>query len=152
MDKLRRTCLTFPAIDNHAHPLLSSAHRSNPLFPIEGVFSEAPPSALSDAVTSLACHAASTHLARLLLGLTWGATWEQVKAARDTLAWEDLCRVCFEQSHIQCVLLDDGLSGVREYAESYDWHDQFARAPTKRIVRVESVAEVIVNPLLLYSE
>lgn len=40
------------------------------------------------------------------------------------------------------MLLDDGLGGVEEFAEGYAQHDRFTTSPTKRIVRVEIVAEV----------
>ncbi|KAF8216413.1 amidohydrolase-domain-containing protein [Mycena galopus ATCC 62051] len=46
------------------------------------------------------------------------------------------------------MLLDDGLGGVEEFAEGYAWHDKFATSPTKRIVRVEIVAEGILKSLL----
>jgi tRNA U34 5-methylaminomethyl-2-thiouridine-forming methyltransferase MnmC len=43
---------------------------------------------------------------------------------------------------LQCILIDDGLGGIAEFAEKYAWHDQFTTSSTKRIVRVEIVAEV----------
>ncbi|KAG6325707.1 hypothetical protein ID866_13382 [Astraeus odoratus] len=51
-------------------------------------------------------------------------------------------------SGIQCVLLDDGLSGVADLAEGYKWHDQLTVSPTKRIVRIEFVAQNILLDLV----
>lgn len=144
LDNLFRTCHTFPAIDNHAHPILSASYRNSAKFPFKGVVSEAPSSALEDSQSSLACYRATPQLASLL-NIPPDATWSQIEIARDAMEWWDLCRTCFERSHIQCLLLDDGLSGVREYAYEYGWHDKLTTSPTKRIVRVEAIAEARIS-------
>ena len=49
-------------------------------------------------------------------------------------------KVCAD---IQCILIDDGLGGADKHKMyDYKWHDNVAHSPTKRIVRVETVAEV----------
>jgi len=152
LDSLFRTCHTFPAIDNHAHPILSASYRNSAEFPFKGVISEAPPSALEDSQSSLACYRATLQLADLF-NIPLDATWSQIEISRDAMEWRDLCRTCFERCHIQCLLLDDGLPGVREYAYEYGWHDKLTTSPTKRIVRVEAIAEArIPFQLFVYSD
>jgi len=136
---LYNAALTHPAIDNHAHPLLRSSCRSE--LPFEGVISEAEGAALTeDAAHTLACFRATRQLARLF-GLGADASWEDVKRHRDGMDYEELCRLCFEKSGIEVILIDDGL-GVSEMAEGYQWHDRFTKGKTRRIVRVEIEAEV----------
>lgn len=141
--ELEAICLLYPAIDNHAHPLLKDTHRYS--FSFDGVISEASGSAAADSINTLACSRATIELGQLFqITKSEGedVTWDDVKAVRDAMSYEDLCRLCFRQTKIQCMLLDDGLTGVAEMAEGLQWHDQFTRSPTKRIVRVEHVAEV----------
>jgi hypothetical protein len=141
---------SYPAIDNHAHPLLKAQHRA--AFPFEGIISEAQDEALIDSVHTLACYRATAQLSSLY-GLPpakpgHDLTWDNVKAFRDKLDYQALCQTCFQPTHIQCILIDDGLAGAQELAEPYRWHDQLTRSPTKRIVRLETLAEVFVdNPL-----
>jgi hypothetical protein len=131
---------THPAIDNHAHPLLRSSFRS--ALPFEGLISEAEGAALtSDAPHTIACFRATKQLGRLF-GLGEDASWEDVKRHRDGMGYEELCGLCFRGSGIETVFIDDGLGGVEEMAEGYRWHDRFTKGRTRRIVRVEAVAEV----------
>lgn len=138
--ELARVALTYPAIDNHAHPLLAEIYRD--AYPFEGLISEASPgSGLShDATTTLACYRATLQLAKLYGSNT--EQWEEIKQIRSTVDYATLCRLCMQPTRIQCLLLDDGLGGVAQYAENYKWHDRLTSSPTKRIVRVEVFAEV----------
>ena len=43
--------------------------------------------------------------------------------------------------------MDDGLAGP-EKVYQYDWHDRVTKAPTKRIVRIETVAERLMESLV----
>lgn len=141
---LYKTCHTYPAIDNHAHPLLKFAYRNDMTY--ENIISDADGPALQDSIHTLACYRATEQLATLL-GLKFaGVTWDQVKAAARDMNYEDLCQLCFGQANIQCILIDDGLGGVAELAENYRWHDRYTTSPTKRIVRIEVVAEVLFTP------
>ena len=139
--QLARIAFSYPAIDNHAHPLLKAQHRN--AFPFEGLISEAPTgTALTeDAIHTLACFRATRQLCKLYR-MSVEPSWQAVKNARMAVDYNMLCRVCMEPTKIQCILLDDGLGGVEEHAEDYKWHDRFTYSPTKRIVRVEVVAEV----------
>jgi hypothetical protein len=128
----------YPAIDNHAHPLLTASNRNR--LPFEGLTSGAEGPALDDAVYTLPHSTARRDLARLY-GLPLQASWEDIKKHRSALPYDDLCRLCFENAKIQCVLIDDGLP-PRGMVEEYRWHDRYTSSPTRRIVRVETVAEV----------
>jgi hypothetical protein len=130
----------YPAIDNHAHPLLKEEHRS--AIPFEGLISEAQGSALfEDSIHTLACYRATRELAEIL-ELNDDATWDNVKSVRDGKPYDQLCKMFMEKTYIQCLLLDDGLGGVSDYCHDASWHDSFTKSPTKRIVRVEIVAQV----------
>ena len=131
--------LNYPAIDNHAHPLLTEENRDRLAF--EGLTSEAEGAALEDAVYTLAHTAARGNLIQLY-DLPRHASWEDVKKHRAARKYDELCRLCFRKAKIQCILIDDGLGGVKEMAEGYQWHDRYTHSPTRRIVRVEVVAEV----------
>jgi hypothetical protein len=136
----------YPAIDNHGHPLLTAENRDRLAF--EGLASEAEGAALEDAVYTLAHSAARRDLAKLY-GLPPHASWEDVKKNRAERPYDELCRLCFEKAKIQCILIDDGLDGVKEMAEGYQWHDRYTTSPTRRIVRVEVIAQVVTDYHLL---
>ena len=129
----------YPAIDNHAHPLLTEENRDRLDF--DGLTSEAHGSALEDVAYTLAHGAARRDLIRLY-DLPRHALWEDVKRHRAARAYDELCRLCFKNAKTQCVLIDDGLGGVKEMAEGYRWHDRYTASPTRHIVRVEVVAQV----------
>jgi hypothetical protein len=138
---LYAAALTQPAIDNHAHPLLRAEMRHK--IPFEGVVSEAEGKALlEDAPQTLACFRATKQLARLYGLEDDNVTWEYIKGHRATLNYTELCKLCFKESGIECILIDDGLTGTESLAEEYKWHDKFISGKTKRIVRIEVVAEV----------
>ncbi|KAJ7672683.1 amidohydrolase 2 [Mycena rosella] len=144
--ELHNACFFYPAIDNHAHPILTEEHRDR--FALEGLISEAQGSALTvDSVHTLACMRAVSQLGTVLK--IQDSTWDSVKAARAQLAYPDLCNLFMHHTTtgIQCILLDDGLGGVGDFAEEFRWHDKFTSSPTKRIVRVEIVAEDILKSL-----
>ena len=138
--ELAKATFAYPAIDNHAHPLLTKKHRNALAF--EGLVSEASGDALADSIHTLASYRSTAQLAKLFGLKSDDAKWDEVKKKRANLDYEELCRMCMKPSGIQCILIDDGLAGVADLAESYEWHDQFTSSPTKRIVRIETVAEV----------
>ncbi|TFY63911.1 hypothetical protein EVJ58_g2956 [Rhodofomes roseus] len=143
--ELSRTVSSYPAIDNHAHAFLKVENRD--AMPFEGLISEASGPALTeDAVHTLACYRATAQLAELF-GLGKNASWEDVKRRRKELEYDQLCRLCMEPTRIQCILIDDGL-GVRDLVYEYKWHDRYTSSPTKRIVRIEVVAQDILKDLI----
>lgn len=140
LPELTRVAFTYPAIDNHAHPFLKAQYRDH--FDFEGLISEAAGGALTeDAITTLACFRATLQLSKLYK-LPGEPTWEAVKQFRRAMDYDQLCGICMAPTKIQCILIDDGLGGVSQFAEDYKWHDRLTGSPTKRIVRVETLAEV----------
>jgi hypothetical protein len=129
----------YPAIDNHAHPLLTEENRDRLAF--EGLTSEAQGAALEDAPFTLAHTAARRDLVRLY-DLPRQSSWEDVKKHRTERSYYELCRLCLRRASIQCILIDDGLGGVKEMAEDFQRHDRYTLSHTRRIVRVEVIAEV----------
>ncbi|KAI0698477.1 amidohydrolase-domain-containing protein [Cytidiella melzeri] len=145
LDNLATVTRSFPAIDNHAHPLLKREFRNK--FAFEGLISEATDEALTvDAVHTLSCFRATLQLSKLLK-IEDEPSWDAVKKARGEMDYELLCRSNMEQAHIQCILLDDGLGGVSEFAENHLWHNKFTSSSNKRILRVEVLAESILKRL-----
>lgn len=144
LDSLRHLIQTHPLIDNHAHNILSHKAASNyAKYPFEQITSEAHGPALQNAISTLPLLRAANQLADL-----YGCApeWTAVKAARDQWVqrdYNDLVRRCLEGT--QVLLLDDLLS--EDDVEPFDWHDQFTVSETKRIVRIETVAEKILSAL-----
>lgn len=137
-EALAEAAFTYPAIDNHTHPLLKEEHRN--AFPFEGVISEAVGPALTDdAIETLACYRATKQLAKLF---KCPDSWNDVKSTREAMDYTELCRKCMEPTNIQCVLLDDGLDGENDRCESLEWHNHYTSSPAKRIVRIEVAAQV----------
>ncbi|KAG6901944.1 hypothetical protein C0995_006466 [Termitomyces sp. Mi166 len=142
LQKLHTAAFTYPAIDNHAHALLRPENRTD--IPFEGLVSHLEGEALlRDAPHTLACHRATQQLSKLY-GLAEGSSWEEVKANHAHFDYTDLCRRSFGFSGIQCILLDDGL-GIKEMLQDIPWHDQFTQSPTRRVIRIEAVAEDILK-------
>ena len=139
---LKDVVFNYPAIDNHAHPLLKEERRQS--LPFEQVISEAQSNAVKDAVHSLPGYRAARQLAELY-GLDPGVDWEEIKSHRDTLEYGRLCDTNMQKSGIQCLLLDDGLQGVQEMANDLSWHGRFTNGSVCRLVRIEPVAEVRVR-------
>lgn len=144
LDALRHLIQTHPLIDNHAHNILSRKVATNyAKYPFEQIISEAHGTALQNAASTLPLLRAAKQLADL-----YGCApeWTAVKTARDQWVqrdYNDLVRRCLEGT--QMLLLDDLLTD--EDIEPFDWHDQFTVSETKRIVRVETVAEKILSTL-----
>jgi hypothetical protein len=139
-DSLRNLIQSHPLIDNHAHNLLNQESAADyETFPLEAITSEAHGRALKNARTTLPLLRATNQLAELYGSPC--ADWNEVQSAHDRWVREDyegLVRRSLEGTH--ALLLDD-LLGDDEDIESSSWHDRFTISATKRIVRIESVAE-----------
>ncbi|RPA97981.1 glutamine synthetase/guanido kinase [Choiromyces venosus 120613-1] len=123
---------TYPTIDNHAHNLLRDADSTSS--PLESIVSEASGLALNDATRTLAHARAITQLSSLL---GCAPTWEAIKDKRKTIDYDAWTRKCL--SGTQCLLIDDGLDGAGVHP--YNWHDRYTSSPSKRLVRIETLAE-----------
>lgn len=139
LSALRHLIHTHPLIDNHAHNLLSAAAATDyAAYPFEQIVSEAHGPALRNARSALPLHRAAQQLAELYG--TPSADWAGLVAARDRWVQHDypgLVRQCLEGTH--ALLLDDLLTDSD--VEPYVWHDRFTPAPTRRIVRIEAIAQ-----------
>ncbi|GAB1213848.1 hypothetical protein ATERTT37_003001 [Aspergillus terreus] len=155
LPSLRQLIHTHPLIDNHAHNILSRRHAcAYEKHPFEQIISEAHGTALQNATSTLALYRATPQLAQLY-GISSDSTWDQVKAARGDWVqrdYEGLVRACLVGTH--SLLLDDLLTA--EDVEPYHWHDRFTPGRTRRIVRIETLAEktlasLDINPATLDS-
>ncbi|PGH03641.1 hypothetical protein AJ80_08662 [Polytolypa hystricis UAMH7299] len=129
---------SHPLIDNHAHNLLSALSASDyAKYPFESVVSEAQGEALTDQSTKTLAHLRA--LKQLAEFYECSPTLDEIKSSRDKLIrdnYELLVKRCLEGT--QMLLLDDGLNA--DDVEQYPWHNRFTPGPTKRIVRIETIA------------
>ncbi|EPS38122.1 hypothetical protein H072_8129 [Dactylellina haptotyla CBS 200.50] len=134
-----------PIIDNHAHPLL----KKNPtkIFDAVGlnllqIFSEANGDSLKDVPDTLVYHRAFRTLQQTFSHRTDEGIndWNDWKKYRDGVDESEFTRECLEG--LQTVLIDDGLRYPPLLrAHDINWHDQFLKSPAKRVLRLESLAE-----------
>jgi hypothetical protein len=143
MDDLIKAIHTTPIIDNHAHPLLIPSAQSK--YPLLAITTEAHGNAMRATQSSLS-HIRAVNQLSAVLGCP--PTWEDVLKAIDIEkakphhVWSKRC--C---EGIETILVDDGLDG-KEEVHDYSWHDKLTRSECKRIVRIEKVAEEIIDALL----
>lgn len=145
LEHLRYVVNNFPLIDNHAHNLLLPSHIES--VPFESITSEAQGRALADTFKSLP-HLRAARQLRELYQCSEDSDWEEILDQR--IEWlrtdpERLYQKCFAGTH--ALLIDDGLAGPDKVYE-YNWHDRVAKAPTKRIVRIETVAEKLMQSIV----
>jgi hypothetical protein len=145
IDQLRHVANNFPIIDNHAHNLILPSRSDD--IPFETITTEAQGRALRDTFKSLPHLRAARQLSQLYEcgeDADWGDILEQ------RTEWlrsdsERLHRRCFEGVH--ALLIDDGLAEP-EKVFPYEYHDRYTKAPCKRIVRIETVAERLMESIL----
>jgi hypothetical protein len=145
VEELRHAIQNCPIIDNHAHNLLLPSFLQS--YPFESITSEAQGLALRDTFKSLS-HIRAERQLRELFQCPNDASWEEILQHRAQWLKESpdaLTKKCLEGTH--CILMDDGLS-VQDRVYQYNWHDRFTTAPTKRIVRIEAMAEKIIEDIL----
>ncbi|KAF2466776.1 developmental protein-like protein fluG [Lindgomyces ingoldianus] len=145
IEQLRHVVNNYPIIDNHAHNLLLPTHIDT--VPFESITSEAQGRALRDTFKGLA-HLRAARQLRQLYECPDDADWEEVLEQRTE--WlrtspEKLVQRCFQGTY--ALLMDDGF-GETEEVHPYSWHDRYTQAPTKRIIRIETVAERLMESIL----
>ncbi|CAE7209875.1 hypothetical protein P3342_011949 [Pyrenophora teres f. teres] len=145
VEQLRHVVNNYPIIDNHAHNLILPTHINT--IPFETITTEAQGRALRDTFKSLS-HLRAARQLRQLYECAEGADWEDILEQR--IEWlrsnsERLHERCFENVH--ALLIDDGLAAPEEVIP-YEYHDRYTKAPTKRIVRIETVAERLMESLV----
>lgn len=149
LQSLRHLVHFHPLIDNHAHNLLGpDAADDYDNYPLESIISEAHGRALKNAPTTLPLLRAVNQLAELYDAPC--ANWSDVLHAHSRWVDQDyheLIRRSLVGTH--ALLLDDLLCDEDdEDIKSFDWHDQFTSAATKRIVRIEAVAASLISQLM----
>lgn len=143
MDELIKAIHTTPIIDNHAHPLLTPAFQGK--YPLLAITTEAHGDAMNVTKSSLSHIRAVKQLSSIL---SCPNNWEAVVSAieKEKLKPDDAwMKRCFQG--IETLLVDDGLDGKEEVFD-YEWHDRLVRGECKRIVRIEKVAEELIEELL----
>ncbi|CAI6338864.1 unnamed protein product [Periconia digitata] len=145
VEQLRYIVNNYPIIDHHTSNLILPAFGD--AIPFESITSEAQGRALRDVPKSLAHLRASRQL-RQLYECSDDADWADILEQR--LEWlksnpERLSQRCFEGVH--ALLVDDGMPGP-DRVYPYDFHDRYMKAPSKRIVRIETVAESLMQIIL----
>ena len=146
--QLRAVIATAPVVDNHAHNLLQPAEYGK--HPFHLITTEAQGAALQDTFTSLA-HLRAVRQLRELYDFDgreelWN--WDRLLALRSQ--WlatrpEELIRKCLLGTH--SILVDDGLGSI-DTIQPYDYHDAFTLAHSRRILRIETLAEGIMASVL----
>jgi hypothetical protein len=111
---------------------------------LEAIVSEASGNALQHATMGLAHHQAVLQLSKLY---QCEPTWDAIKAYRIANGFNKITERCFEASGIECILMDDLFSSPGKIAYPYQWHDSLTISKTKRIVRIESLAEEIAKSM-----
>ncbi|RDL31093.1 Uncharacterized protein BP5553_09882 [Venustampulla echinocandica] len=143
MEDLIRAIRTTPIIDNHAHPLLTSAAQKQ--YPLLAITTEAHGDAMKATPSSLSHIRAVTQLSKILgCPTSWEAVVQSIEVQRlkPDNTWAKRCL-----EGVETILVDDGLDG-KEDVFDYSWHNQLTRNNCKRIVRIEKVAEEIIEHLL----
>ncbi|KAH7098269.1 amidohydrolase-domain-containing protein [Auriculariales sp. MPI-PUGE-AT-0066] len=146
-ERLMHTALRYPIIDNHCHNLLKATSRDH--FTLERLTSEndgSPGDGLPHASFTLAHMRAVRQLAKLY---ECDPNWAAVKQARASLEYDELCRRCFADQNIYGLLIDTGLATVPNHCEPVEWHAKWTTGGvSKTIIRVEAVAEGILNDMM----
>ncbi|KAH5253395.1 hypothetical protein HBI72_142500 [Parastagonospora nodorum] len=145
IDQLRHVANHFPIIDNHAHNLILPTHAET--IPFESITTEAQGRALRDTFKSLP-HLRAAKQLRRLYECGEDADWEDILEQR--IEWlrsnpQRLHQQCFEGVH--ALLVDDGLADPKK-VYPFDSHDEYLQAPSKRIVRIETVAERLMERIV----
>lgn len=144
LEELRQLIRTHPIIDHHAHNILRQLDAIDyEKYPLEQTISEASGLSLRSAKKKMSYHRAIQQLSELF---GCEARWDAVVAARTKqvkLDYSSLVKRCLAGTHallLDNLLQDDNLS-------SCSWHDQFTSHPTKRIVRIETIAAELLQKL-----
>jgi Amidohydrolase len=124
-------------LQNHAHNLIVSNGDDDDL---EAIVSEASGPALHHAPSSLAHLQAVQQLSRLY---ACEPTWDSIKRYRIAAGFDRYTDQCFQAARIQCILMDDLFASHAKVAIPFDWHDKLTVTATRRIVRVETLAEEV---------
>lgn len=139
MDKLVDAIQSTPIIDHHAHNILLPSEQQR--HPLLSVTSEATGDALQYTSSTLAHIRAVQQLSETLqCESVWQTVQEQLEQRRKAPG-DSWAKECFRG--IETVLIDDGLDA--DSVHPYHWHNRLTRSKCMRIVRIEKVAEHLIN-------
>jgi uncharacterized protein len=128
-----------PLIDHHAHNLLTAEAAAQT--PFRAAFTEAyDPAVLNDHAQHTLFYRRS--LREIAAVLECDPAEEAVLARRNQLGHEELAARFFRAANLEMVMLDDGFLPGRILPT--DWHDRLV--PTRRILRMEALAEDLLGP------
>lgn len=145
VEQLRHVANTYPIIDHHAHNLLLPTHADT--VPFETITTEAQGRALRDTFKTLS-HLRAAGQLRQLYECGEEADWEDILQQRTEWLRTDPERLhqrCFDGVH--ALIIDDGLAGP-ERVFPYEWHDRYTKAPCRRIIRIETLAEHLMERIV----
>ena len=111
---------------------------------LECIVSEAKGTALKHTTTALAHLQAVQQLSKLY---QCEQSWESIKRYRIAAGFDKFTEQCFKASRIECILMDDLFSSHNKVTIPYTWHDKLTSSKTRRIVRVESLAEQVAQSI-----
>jgi hypothetical protein len=112
---------------------------------LECIVSEAEGIALKHATHGLSHYQAVQQLSKLY---QCEPTWDAIKQFRITAGLELITKKCFDAAGIECILMDDLFASGEKVPYPTGWHDKLTRSETKRIVRVETLAEEVLRTLV----
>jgi uncharacterized protein len=128
-----------PLIDHHAHNLLTP--EAGARTPFRAAFTEGyDPAVLNDHAQHTLFYRRS--LREIAAVLECDPSEETVLARRAELGFEELAGRFFQAANIEMMMLDDGFLPGRIMPT--DWHGRFV--PTRRILRIEALAEDLLGP------
>ena len=111
---------------------------------LECIVSEAENAALRHSTTSLSHLQAVQQLSKLY---QCEPSWESIKRYRMQAGFDKFTNQCFQASGIECILMDDLFSSPGKVPIAYSWHDKLTTSKTRRIVRIESLAEQVAKTM-----
>lgn len=139
MDELVETIQSTPIIDHHAHNILLPSEQQR--HPLLSMTSEATGDALQYTSSTLSHVRAVQQLSEILqCEPVWQTVQDQLQLKRKAPG-DSWAKECFRG--IETVLIDDGLDV--DTVHPYHWHNRLTRSKCMRIVRIEKVAEGLIN-------
>lgn len=134
-----------PIIDHHVHAVAkkkTSAEFKDAGFDLLSITSEASGAALQHATSTLAHHRAVKNLIDGFKDVSSEPIndWEGYQEFRDNISEDVLNQI--HLSGLQTMLIDDGIRSPQGIIlNENSWHDQFLKTPSRRILRIETIAE-----------
>jgi predicted TIM-barrel fold metal-dependent hydrolase len=128
----------YPAIDQHAHNLLTPEAAVH--FPFTAAFTEGhAPEILASSARRTLFYRRSLRDISLLLGCDGSES--AINERRTEIGLDRLTALCFASANLAAVLLDDGF--LADQILPLEWHARFV--PVKRLLRLETLAQDLLS-------